>query len=400
LQLSPSDKTRVFDTLGSDDSDAPEMREAHERWFEQDPADIYGSSDDWSPVKRSGHFRRMRLLDNLELGDITQKTAADFGVGPWGFACVFPKLRDAMACYGFDVSSRALEISAEADAEIADKTRYYTSDGEIIPLDEDSVDIFWGGEVIEHVREPRRFAEEIARVCRDGSHVILSTPNREALYYFNRGEDHAIGPEHIALMNLGELLAVLQLFFNDIEITGYETSLHPDLDSELWSEAALRLIQERAAAHPQTASGVLVSARVDKSRYRRNRLSWDLTEYLWTDSALTSEHDADPMRLFEGVAGGGLKPSQIIELDFQGDRLVLLFWAHDWSGHATITLDDETQLVDLYSPWGGFRRVAFEGLSKRSHRLTIGRLGGCRDSAHDDQVIFYKAMTYQTGRRR
>jgi SAM-dependent methyltransferase len=392
--MTPAENSkRVSDTLAADDGAAPEMQASHDGWFDQDAQAIYGSPDDWTPIKRSGHFRRMAMLDAIDLGDIADKVAADFGVGPWGFACVFPKLRAARTCYGFDVSAKALQISAEADAAIADKTWYFTSDGESIPLDDDTLDVFWGGEVIEHVREPRRFVQEIARVCRHGAQVIMSTPNRDAVYYLAHGEDHTVGPEHIALMGYDELKHVLSLFFSDVRISGYETSLYPDLDQTIHLAEALDLIQQRAEVAPRAASGFLIQARVDKARYEANRREWRLQEYIWNNPAYANVASAQAVALFPKVEGASLNAAPL-EIEIEADRIILLFWAHDWSGFAEISLDGATRQVDLFSPYGGFRRVEFGDLAPGPHQLKIRRSGRKRPGAHDDQVIFYKAMAY------
>lgn len=245
--------SRIVDALGESTSSSRELQDFHNNWYNDDGTEnteLYGSPDAWSPIKRSGHYRRMAVLEAFAIPGLAEKVAADFGVGPWGFACVFPKLRTARHCYGFDVSSKALEITAKVDAEIADKTSYFTSDGETIPIDDDMIDVFWGGEVIEHVRSPARFLQEIARVCVDGADVFLSTPNRDAIYYAARGEDYTIGPEHIALMNFTELQVQLGRFLTDVTIVGYETSLSPELDATITKEATLALIQDRAYVHP------------------------------------------------------------------------------------------------------------------------------------------------------
>ena len=334
----------------------------------------------------------MAVLAAASLPDLANATAVDFGTGPWGFACVFPKLREAKKCIGFDVSLKALEISAGLEIGIGDKLTYMTSDGETIPLDDDSVDIFWAGEVIEHVREPRRFMQEIARVCRDGARVLLSTPNRDAVYFLARGEDYAIGPEHIALMNYAELSDVVQRFLDPVTIHGYETSLYPDLDAAITCERAAQVIQERAYVHPQSASGFIVEGTVSKALYRTNQRSWTLDERLWSDT--TSALDCEQLVLFGGVAGALLGPVKPFDVRIIGNRIVLLFWAHDWSGIARIEIGGETREVDLYSLHGGFRRVVIDQPNIGPHRVRISRTGRKGDKSISDQVIFYKSMGY------
>lgn len=389
--------SRIVDTATTGDNSAPELRAFHDHWFEaadKDNTDVYGSPDDWTPIQRSGHFRRMAFLAAEDIGDITTKVAVDFGTAPWGFACMFPRLRAARHCYGLDVSLRALEIAASRDEDIAGKTTYLTSDGETIPLDDDVVDIFWGGEVIEHVRSPAKFIQEIARACRDGARVFLSTPNRDAIYYHARGEDYAIGPEHLALMNLPELQQTLEPFLSPLRIIGYETSLYPDLDSIITDTKSLDTLQDRAASHPQSASGMIIEGMVDKTLYLRNRHNWTLDERVWSDERIHGSATAERMRLFEGVYGGGIQPGQPLTIEIAGNHIVMLFWAHDWSGEACIELDGVSSRLDLYSPNGGFRRLELPCPTRGPHRVRVYRLGTECAAAVSDQVIFYKIMAY------
>ena len=55
-------------------------------------------------ITQASHYRRMALLDALPLGDLSDKVVVDYGVGPWGFACVFPKLHACREAIGIDLS--------------------------------------------------------------------------------------------------------------------------------------------------------------------------------------------------------------------------------------------------------------------------------------------------------
>lgn len=376
---------------------APELGAFHDNWFvkaEEEGRDVYGSPDDWSPVKTSGHFYRMDVLAKIDIGSVSDKVAVDFGSGPWGFACIFPKLREARRCIGIDVSAKALEIAARRDKDILAKTVYKTSDGDSIPLEDDSVDIFWGGEVIEHVRNPRLFVQEIARVCRDGAQVILSTPNREALYYLARNEDYAIGSEHVALMNYQEFNRVLQMYLHKLKITGYETSLAPELDHTTFPKHALALMQERAAVFPAAASGFIAQGRVSKALYVRNRRDFMLDEFLWNSERVKGGRDAEALALFGGIMGGSATHDAPFCFETRGRTVILLFWAHAWSGEAEIDVDGDIRPISLYSPHGGFRRIEFEFASNAKRKFEIRRTGRKPEASRFDQVIFYKAMSY------
>jgi SAM-dependent methyltransferase len=388
--------SQVIDSAAPDDG-SPEMRSFHDAMFDAETGllgDLYGSPDDWPAVLKAGHSRRIGILQAKTLANLGEAVAVDFGTGPWGFGCIFPRLREAKQCIGMDVSLTALEIAATHDVEIAHKTTYMTSDGETIPLDDNSVDIFWAGEVIEHVREPRRFMQEVARVCRDGARVLMSTPNRAAFFYAAHGEEYSTGPEHMALMDFDELQSIVSLFLRPVSIVGYETSLYPSIDAVLLDEDGVRRIQDRALANPTDASGLIVDGRVSKALAARNSRDWRLEELLWSATSIKGQQPMTEAPLFAGVTGGALEPDAPFSVNVQGNEIILLFWAHDWSGFVEVDIDGERRNVDLYSPGGGFRRVEFSGLMPHQHLLKVRRTGQKRDKAHDSQVILYKIMAY------
>lgn len=60
------------------------------------------------------------------------------------------------------------------------------ADAESLPVQDESVDLVIATEVIEHLEEPGRTAEEMLRVTRPGGHIIGSVPNRHPLWNMRR----------------------------------------------------------------------------------------------------------------------------------------------------------------------------------------------------------------------
>jgi SAM-dependent methyltransferase len=375
---------------------APELQQLHDQLFSDTDGEIYGSADDWTPIQRSGHFRRIAILESLDIGAIQNTVAVDFGSGPWGFGCIFPRLKEASQCICIDVSSVALEMSKAVDLELSKKTQFMLSDGENIPLPDNSVDIFWGGEVIEHVREPLLFMQEIARICRPNAHVILSTPNRDALYYKAADEINTIGFEHIALMNYQELNSVVATFCQEYATIGYELSLTPELDRLITEPSLQDLVQQRAAAFPQTASGLIVHGRINKGLYEKNRRTWTMQEIPWSEPVVERAPGGESLALVGCVNGWRIASGTVLSFETEVDRLLILLWAHPWSGWAEISIEGlDPVRVNLYTrAAGGFKRIVFKVLPKGRRSVSIRHLGEKSEGALDDQVIFYKAIGY------
>lgn len=52
-----------------------------------------------------------------------------------------------------------------------------------LPYDDDSFDLVWCSEVIEHLKGPERAIEEFRRVTKPGGDIIMTTPNSYALLF-------------------------------------------------------------------------------------------------------------------------------------------------------------------------------------------------------------------------
>lgn len=224
----------------------------------------------------------MQILSNIEIINIEKKTAVDFGTGPWGFAAIFPLLKKAKYCIGFDVSITALTTAqTKLDVEMRDKTFFATSDGEIIPIADNTVDIFFAGESIEHVRNPFLFIQEILRVCKEDALIIISTPSKDALLYKLNNIQYCVGTEHISLLSYYELQILLDLFTDEIKIIGYETSIGPGLDSLYLSPDTCTLLQNRSSDYPELSSGLISISKANKQKYQKIKKNLDLNETLW-----------------------------------------------------------------------------------------------------------------------
>lgn len=383
---------------GQGDDLSPELRAAHDAAFEEaseSGGNIYGSLFDMPAITQAGHYRRMALLDEIPIGDVSGSVVVDFGTGPWGFAAIYPRLASAELCIGFDVSGVACRAAvAETSTEALDRTFYATSDGEVIPLADDSVDVFFGGEVIEHVRNPLVFMQEVARVCKDGAHVVLTTPNRDALPYLLAGEPYATGPEHTALMSVPEFRDVLSRFSTEIALTGYDTSMAPGADEVPLDAALIDAIQLRATNYPELATGVISHSRIDKGLYRANKIDWALKELTWQSEEVKIAGASQVVSLFPGVSGLSIEDLTTVEVPCDGNVPVLMFWGHDWSGHVEIVRGESVWVRDLFLRGAGFVRVELPAVDGASGPIKIRKAGTKADRSASDEVIFYKLLDY------
>jgi len=398
MEASPKQPPVNADPCPRGIDNAPELRAHHDRAFTrvvESTEEIYGPFDELPKLTQGAHFRRIEILDALPIRLREDSFAVDFGVGPWGFACIFPKLQRARWRVGFDVSVSALQVSAEKDGSDTGTTAFATSDGDAIPLVDECVDVFFGGEVIEHVREPRLFLQEIARVTKDGADVVLTTPNRDALLYKLDGQSCTIGTEHIALLSYADLIERAKRFFEVVSCHGYELTLSPELDRLIDDDATIRELQLRSYDFPALASGLILHLRTSKALYSANRKCWTRSEFLWSAGEVTARGVTRPLPLFGEIEGLLLEPASELTFAIEGDHIILLFWAHTWSGFARVLVNGIEHLVNLFSKQGGFSRIEIAGNVAGANEVRISRTDRRDPRSVADQVIFYKAIGFR-----
>ena len=128
-----------------------------------------------SLVWRAGQERRLAMLKaaaaaRLEPG--RQVLVSGCGVGLYNRAL----LKFTPQVYGLDIEAERILQGAQYSSLLV------VGDGEYLPYPDDQFDLVLSHEVIEHVRDDRRYAEEMVRVLKGGGRGIIFCPNR--LYPF------------------------------------------------------------------------------------------------------------------------------------------------------------------------------------------------------------------------
>jgi 2-polyprenyl-6-hydroxyphenyl methylase/3-demethylubiquinone-9 3-methyltransferase len=111
--------------------------------------------------------RRAFLLGHVRAGD----RVLDLGAGDGTFAAEL----GAAGCevIAVDVADEALR---RARARVPQLDARRVDDGGPLPIDEDSVDVVWAGEVLEHAADVVGLLAEVRRVLRWGGTLLVTTP--------------------------------------------------------------------------------------------------------------------------------------------------------------------------------------------------------------------------------
>jgi SAM-dependent methyltransferase len=95
----------------------------------------------------------------------------DLGAGDGAFAAEL--VRAGCSVVAVDVSEEALR---RARARVPGLDARLVREGAPLPLDEDSVDVVWAGEVLEHLADVAGLLAEVRRVLRWGGTLVATTP--------------------------------------------------------------------------------------------------------------------------------------------------------------------------------------------------------------------------------
>ena len=115
------------------------------------------------------HLLRYEAAVDFAKGKVVLDIASGSGYGTQLLS------KHAKKVYGIDVSQEAVDYSNQYFP--GENIEYIVGDAEVIPLEDESVDLVVTFETIEHVKNYKLFLTEIKRILRPGGVVIVSTPN-------------------------------------------------------------------------------------------------------------------------------------------------------------------------------------------------------------------------------
>ncbi len=351
----------------------------------------------WTILEKAGNDRKNFLLSKLPIPDLSNATVVDYGVGSWGFGCVLPRLRECKQPIGIDVSKYAIDCSAkiaEKDPILKRKNaKFITSTGYDIDLEDQSVDLLFAGECIEHIEDTEAFLAEIYRILKFDGVVIFTTPNEKPYLYRQLGLKWAMGFEHVALMNSQSLIDVVSKYFEIEVLQGYSSSISPELDNLIQDEEYASEVAKLCLDKFHDATGLIVQAR----KTTKIKLDIDDVTHNIVESEAASAHpNYKDLSLFEETNGRmptGEDCFLTIPIPDSAIRCQLIMWSHPWSGVAKIYTSTGTQEVDLYSHVSGCCRISLgrnelEGLSM----LKVEPTGLKNLKSHGSEVIFFRAV--------
>jgi SAM-dependent methyltransferase len=151
------------------------------------------------------HASRYDFASRFVKGRVVLDVATGTGYG----ADILLRHGGALAATGLDTSSDAIEFArAHYSSPALD---FVLGDATDMPFDAEGFDVVVSFETIEHIMEPGRFLEEIARVLRTDGTLVISTPNRT--YDLKN-------PFHVTRFSVAGFADMLRTSFENVELYG------------------------------------------------------------------------------------------------------------------------------------------------------------------------------------
>lgn len=352
-----------------------------------------------SVLERAGHDRKGYLLDNLELPSLSELTVVDYGVGSWGFGCVFPRLMGCKVAIGVDISQYAIDCShkiLEADAALSGKNlQFITSSGYDIKLEDEIADIVFAGECIEHIEDTDAFLSEIWRILKPNGVAIFTTPNERPYIYKQQNLKWAMGFEHVALMDSETLLNQLQRFFIVETKKGYCSSIDPVIDSLVNDVDFANEIARLCENNFHKATGLIVQVRKQTDDCTKPIIQ-KATHVIVESNSVTCAPRYRDLSLYEEALGrmptgdNCYLSIPVPDMAFRGQ---VILWSHPWSGIARVETASFSKEIDLYSHVSGCTRVTLEASDLRGSReIRVVPTGNKRTTSQGNEVIFFRAV--------
>jgi len=103
------------------------------------------------------------------------------------------------------------------------KANYYLGDARDLPFEENTFDLVYCSEVIEHMptkEDHKKLIKEIKRVLKNGGHCIITTPNKNLYHLFCKLTGTKINPTHTSELSYKEFKKIIGDDFKKFKIIG------------------------------------------------------------------------------------------------------------------------------------------------------------------------------------
>lgn len=202
-----------------------------------------------------GHKRKLQILTNLfKKYNLKNKKVLDVGAGE-----SIPKFIEGCKIGIIqDISKNVLKRSRKSIKKTKSNKFIFITSNQNLPCFSDSIDVVFAGEIIEHVKDPHKFINELHRVLKVGGKLVLTTPNKKAIIFRLTGFEYAKHPHHISLQDYNSLIKILSKKFKIKGIYGFNQSFFHIMDKFIKNKKICRWWAKLFFKRPKYAANLIV----------------------------------------------------------------------------------------------------------------------------------------------
>jgi len=147
-------------------------------------------------------------LELLDKAGVEGDRALDIGCGDGALSFLLAK--DGWRVAGLDYSGAGLGLARKNFGREKASAGFMRGDSTMLPVKDKCLDAVVAADIIEHLREPERMLDEIARSLKTGGAAVITTPVKLT--------DTPLDPEHVREFTEAEFRKMLEARFSGVEI--------------------------------------------------------------------------------------------------------------------------------------------------------------------------------------
>jgi len=125
-------------------------------------------------LANGGKFQNCQVDKFLSLFNRDFYKSLEIGCGKGFFSYVAAKTGKVAEVAGCDIFN---DFQIEEISQYANKVEYKNIENNIMPYEDNTFDLVFSTDVLEHVEDDAMFVKEHLRVCKKGGRVVIGTPN-------------------------------------------------------------------------------------------------------------------------------------------------------------------------------------------------------------------------------
>jgi len=252
----------IIDLLNREDKQAEELERYYQGVFaKEDPYNLRTGPMLHFPI---GHDAKMGIVWNMlsEYEDKKGLTLLDVGCGENPEAFKNLEVYNNTVIY-HDISKLALSRVRKRACNNRSLERLFLAANEHVPVQDETIDIVFAGEILEHVKQPRKFLDGCADALKRNGILILTTPNSNALTYRLFCRTYAVHEQHVSLQSYTSAVTLLGKRFEVLDVKGINQGIigfRPDRIFNV-SKRFCAFWANIFADRPQWATGLIFKCR-------------------------------------------------------------------------------------------------------------------------------------------